>query len=1023
MKRLPLFLYLLFFSCILKADEQVVNPYQLYFNEAYQTNPSIPKGMLEAVSFNQTRFYNLTDSEEGSCIDIPKMYTVMGLTLDGKKYFRNNLTKVALLSGYSEQQILTDVRTSILAYAKAYTVLQQKLALNTDPENHVPILIELSELPIDADITNNFALNSQLYVIYKFLTNGIYQSIYGFPDHHIDLQKIFGANLSVLSAKSVTIDGYEIMDETNGASYKYSNTPTLQSTDYAPALWDPAASCNYGSRSGAAITDVTIHFMQGTYAGSISWFKNCASNVSAHYNIRASDGQITQMVRESDKGFHLKSNNSYTIGIEHEGWISQTSWFTSAMYSASSALVRDICNSGYGINPLRTYHGPACSGSTSQCLISTTCYRIKGHQHFPGQTHNDPGPNWNWYKFYTMINNNPTITTVTATTGTLYDNGGASGNYTNDLRQVILIQPSGAQTVSINFTQFSTETNFDWLYIYDGSTTSAPLIGRYSGTTNPGAITSSGGSLLLDFRTDCATISSGWALTYNGSGSSSSTTDIVAPTTQIQANLNWQTQDFVATVTDSDNVGGSGVDRGYYQVIDFDGTEWRANNTRGYFSDNFDQAIHADWTAKTGTWNITSQALYQSDDTQNNTNIYAPLTQTLSNRYLYHFVGKITGAGNNRRAGFHFMCDNPDSLQRGNSYFVWFRLDDQKLQIYKTINNSFASPMLDVPLTFSVNVYYDYKVLYDRITGLIRVYQNNILVGTVTDSSPIASGTHISFRSGNSQFYVNELKIYRSRGASVNITVGTSSSDIRYQNIDPFTEAARLKTICTDSAGNLSAVDYYYINADWTAPGAIKNMYDGSMLLVDSAINFSATSISANWTSSSDPHSGIEEYYFAIGSSAGDSDLVGWTNNFDSTTITINPIALQNGTTYYISAKAKNGAGLWSPVITSNGQVVDTNFHKIIALPNDEDYILYANPISRNTLVYLSLSQEAKLDVKLVDVLGRETLILGGTYGTGKHRIPLSLEKEAILEGVYFVHIYKNGASKPEIRKVVYINK
>ena len=175
------------------------------------------------------------------------------------------------------------------------------------------------------------------------------------------------------------------------------------SADYPPALWVAAGSCNYSSRSGTAITAVTIHDIEGSYAGCISWFQNCAASVSAHYVARSSDGQITQMVLEVNKAWHVGSENPYTIGIEHEGYVNQTGWYTMAMYQGSANLVKDICSSN-AINPLRTYFGPGCSGSTTQCLQGT-CVKVKGHQMFPNQTHDDPGPNWNWETYYKLINN------------------------------------------------------------------------------------------------------------------------------------------------------------------------------------------------------------------------------------------------------------------------------------------------------------------------------------------------------------------------------------------------------------------------------------------------------------------------------------------------------------------------------------------------------------------------------------------------------------------------------------------
>jgi len=156
--------------------------------------------------------------------------------------------------------------------------------------------------------------------------------------------------------------------------------------DYGPALWAPADPGNYtvSSRESAfPINYVVIHTTQGSYAGTINWFQNPASNVSAHYVIRSSDGQITQMVREKDIAFHAGNwtYNTQSIGIEHEGFVDDPSWYTDAMYRASAALTRNICLK-YGIPMTRS--------------------RIIGHFEVPGATHTDPGPNWNW-TFYMQL--------------------------------------------------------------------------------------------------------------------------------------------------------------------------------------------------------------------------------------------------------------------------------------------------------------------------------------------------------------------------------------------------------------------------------------------------------------------------------------------------------------------------------------------------------------------------------------------------------------------------------------------
>jgi hypothetical protein len=55
--------------------------------------------------------------------------------------------------------------------------------------------------------------------------------------------------------------------------------------------------------------------------------------------------------------------------------------------------------------------------------------------------------------------------------------------------------------VALDFTAFSTVNNYDWLYIHDGHSVGAPLIGRYSGFQLQGQrVTSSTGELRLPLR-------------------------------------------------------------------------------------------------------------------------------------------------------------------------------------------------------------------------------------------------------------------------------------------------------------------------------------------------------------------------------------------------------------------------------------------------------------------------------------------------------------------------------------------
>src|ERR1035437_2183696 len=89
--------------------------------------------------------------------------------------------------------------------------------------------------------------------------------------------------------------------------------------------------------------------------------------------------------------------------------------------------------------------------------------------------------------------------------------------------------------------------------------------------------------------------------------------DTIAPATIINiANVNsYKTTNFSVNYTDSDNSGGSGLDKSFYSVLDYTGSEWRANNQNGFFNDNFDNTIHPDWTSYSGNWSISNHSLNQ----------------------------------------------------------------------------------------------------------------------------------------------------------------------------------------------------------------------------------------------------------------------------------------------------------------------------------------------------------------------------------------------------------------------------
>ncbi|MDQ3190722.1 MAG: T9SS type A sorting domain-containing protein, partial [Bacteroidota bacterium] len=476
--------------------------------------------------------------------------------------------------------------------------------------------------------------------------------------------------------------------------------------------------------------------------------------------------------------------------------------------------------------------------------------------------------------------------------------------------------------------------------------------------------------------------------------------DLVVPTTSVDPITGWQNADFTASFTDADNIA---VGKGFYRVLDFDGTEWLANPDRGFFNDNFDNStLSSQWASYVGTWSNSLGFLVQSDDSENNTILSAPLTQNLSNRYLYHWNAKIEGSGTNRRAGLHFFCDDPSLPNRGNSYFVWFRLDDNKLQFYKVINEVYTQ-VKSVDYTFNASEYYDFKLIYDRITGKMDIYINNILAESWVDANPIASGDYVSFRTGNATMNVNYFKAFRSRYPSTTVNVGSgNTNDMRFENAAPTIAGGKIESVVSDREGNLSMLSSIAVNLDWTPPSVVSIVNDGPG--PDISTTYLTNELTANWAPSADPNSGVVKYYYSIGTAPGLMDLLGWTDNFLQLMVVNNALSLVLNETYYFNVRAENGAGIFSSISSSDGQMVIVNSTDI----NEENPVIglniYPNPFNNTTTLDYSLLKNQKVRIAIYDLTGREIALLKNEdQMEGNHKIKIDGSQLSLAEGMYLV--------------------
>ncbi len=120
---------------------------------------------------------------------------------------------------------------------------------------------------------------------------------------------------------------------------------------------------------------------------------------------------------------------------------------------------------------------------------------------------------------YIHVNLNFLMTNGSITTceGIFYDTGGSSSNYGDNQNIIMTLIPDSADhLMTLDFVEFDVEPDnncaYDWLKIYDGSNTSAPVMGTWCGSNSPGLVTATNnlGTLTVSFHSDQGVTGSGW---------------------------------------------------------------------------------------------------------------------------------------------------------------------------------------------------------------------------------------------------------------------------------------------------------------------------------------------------------------------------------------------------------------------------------------------------------------------------------------------------------------------------------
>ncbi|WP_196888510.1 CUB domain-containing protein [Aureivirga sp. CE67] len=97
-----------------------------------------------------------------------------------------------------------------------------------------------------------------------------------------------------------------------------------------------------------------------------------------------------------------------------------------------------------------------------------------------------------------------------------FSDGSGDGNYENYSDCSWLINPENAIQITLDFSEFSTESGYDYVRVYDGEDNNAPLLGTFSGSTLPSELSTTFGvgEMYVEFTTDVSVTNSGWIANY-----------------------------------------------------------------------------------------------------------------------------------------------------------------------------------------------------------------------------------------------------------------------------------------------------------------------------------------------------------------------------------------------------------------------------------------------------------------------------------------------------------------------------
>ena len=325
-----------------------------------------------------------------------------------------------------------------------------------------------------------------------------------------------------------SMQGWTSLDaDGDGFGWDFGAAPLLYEPTYTFEGYNSSADCmisgSYDNHGYELTPDNYLVSPQVQLGGSISFYaRNRSNTYPEHLGVAVSTSGNTSASSFTTIQHWDVTSESWTLyTVDLSTYAGQTGYVAIRNYNYSDhfqVFVDDITITSGSVS---NYSQSLANGVSS----TVTAAPSSGYSFF-GWTENDNLISANTSYTFTATGNRALTANfgeaylisdsgdITTCSGAICDPGGPTGNYGNSNSYTRTIYPgTEGRMIQLVFTQFATEgVSWDYLDIFDGTSSSAPSLGRWGGSNSPGTVraTNPDGALTLYWHSDGSSVDAGF---------------------------------------------------------------------------------------------------------------------------------------------------------------------------------------------------------------------------------------------------------------------------------------------------------------------------------------------------------------------------------------------------------------------------------------------------------------------------------------------------------------------------------